>query len=228
MVRTRAVPLLPAGSLDASIDFYAALGFTVVVRQERPNPYAALQRDDLDLHLYGMPDWDPDASHSTCLVVTPDPQALWDAWAAGLRERYGRLPVAGLPRITRPRRRVNAEGSTGFSVVDPAGNWIRVFRDQQVPSGDAVAGPLARAIDNAVVTADSRGEPAQALKVLLGALRRNDEAQPAERAPALALVAELQIRTGDPDGARATLADLDRLDGVEGTTTDVADLRANL
>jgi hypothetical protein len=43
---------------------------------------------------------------------------------AGLRAAYGKLPVTGIPRITRPRRKQGAAG--GFTVVDPGGNWLRV------------------------------------------------------------------------------------------------------
>jgi hypothetical protein len=39
---------------------------------------------------------------SSCVVITDDIEALFDAFAAGLRADYGRLPVSGFPRITRP------------------------------------------------------------------------------------------------------------------------------
>ena len=32
----RAVPMLPCGPLNETVDFYVALGFDVVERQERP------------------------------------------------------------------------------------------------------------------------------------------------------------------------------------------------
>ncbi|MET0787768.1 MAG: hypothetical protein ABWY33_00880 [Cellulomonas sp.] len=207
----RTVPLLPCGSLDDTVDFYGALGFSVVSRQERPYAYVALRRDDVDLQFYGMPDWDPSASHSSCLLVVDDTEALWASWAAGLRERYGRVPLVGLPRMTRPRRRANADHASGFSVVDPNGNWVRVFREPTAADGPP-ASALARAVDNAVVIADSRGETAQAVKVLAGAERRADDSTPAtDRLAALALLAELQVRVDDRDGARATLARLDAL-----------------
>jgi len=142
-----------------------------------------------------------------------DTQALWEQWAAGLRERYGRVPVAGIPRMTRPRRRANADGASGFSLVDPSGNWVRVYQDRGAgaPSVDAAAptSVLARAVDNAVVLADSRGDAAQALKALVGAVRRAaDDTPAADRVAALALEAELEVRTGDHDAARATLTRL--------------------
>ncbi len=122
----RMIPLLPCASIDEIADFAVPLGFTVTYRQTRPNPYLALQREGIDLHYFGIEGFRPEDSYGTCLVVSPDPKQLFDAFAAGLRSRYGRLPMAGFPRITRPRRRKNADGFTGFSLVDPGGNWIRV------------------------------------------------------------------------------------------------------
>lgn len=232
----RAVPMLPCGSLDETLDFYGALGFEVVYRQDRPYLAAALHRGDLDLHVYGMPDWDPEPSHSTCLFVVDDTQELWDAFAAGLRARYGRVPLAGLPRMTRPRRRANADGTSGFSVVDPNGNWIRVFRDPALklaPTPGATTSALGRAVENAVVLADSKGDTAQALKVLAGAERRAPDDTPTiDRIAALALLAELQVRLGAPDDARATLARLDALPvddpAAAAILTQARELRADL
>ena len=220
----RAVPMLPCGPLNETLDFYRALGFDVVERQERPYTYAAMRRDDIDLHVYGMPDWDPEKSHSTCLIVVDDTEALWAEWAAGLRKRYGRVPLTGLPRMTRPRRRANAGGASGFSVVDPNGNWIRVFPDRTAPPAEP-GSRLARAVENAVVLADSKDDLGQALKMLVGAERRaDDNTPPQDRLAALALLAELQVRAGTPDDARATLARLDALPVEDGP--EVAAVRA--
>ncbi|WP_034621781.1 VOC family protein [Cellulomonas sp. URHE0023] len=206
----RTVPLLPCGDLDEAVRFYGSLGFEVTSQQYRPSPHAAFRRGDLGLHVYGMPDWDPEQSHSSCLVLVDDTEALWREWADGLRGLYGRIPVAGLPRITRPRHRANAAGRSGFSLVDPSGNWIRVYGE--VSDTPAATTPLARAVENAVVLADSRGDEAQALKVLAGAERRADESTPRkDRVAALALVAELQQRLGDDAAAAVTRGRLAQL-----------------
>ena len=124
----------------------------------------------------------PEDSYGTCLVVSPDPKPLFDDFAAGLRARYGRLPLAGFPRITRPRRRKNVDGFTGFSLVDPGGNWIRVTAAQPDDDGEPRRRParLARALADAVVLGDSHGDVDQAAKILAGAVRRHsDDAPPA-------------------------------------------------
>ena len=245
------VPMLPCGDIDEMADFWTGLGLTVTYRQRRPNPYVALELGGIALHYYGMPDWDPELSHSTCAVAVPDTEPLHALFAAGLRERYGRVPVTGLPRITRPRRRANNAGLSGFSLIDPAGNWVRVTRVSVAPAEEATvpgagdgetapwtgtpdAGPVARALDAAVVLADSHGDPAQARKILAGALRRaartGDPATSGvpvtELAPALAYLVELYVRTDDEEAARsahARLADLAAADLEPGDRT-VADI----
>lgn len=99
-------------------------------------------------------------------------------------------------------------GLSGFSLVDPAGNWIRVMRDSASGLGaettaEPAAGKLAAAVANAVVLADCQGDTAQAVKILAGAVTRNllQAAVPVQ-VEALAYLAELHVRLGDPDSAR--------------------------
>ena len=243
------IPMLPCGDIDTMAEFWTGLGLEVTYRQRRPNPFLALELGGIVLQYYGMPTWDPEQSHSTCGVVVPDTEPLYDLFAAGLRERFGRLPVTGFPRVTRPRRRANNAGLSGFSLIDPAGNWVRVTR---APTADAApaasdddvtewaptpgGGPVARALDAAVVQADSHGDPAQARKILAGALRRASvqggspalpgSGRPApavpvpELAPALAYLVELCVRTGDEEAARSANAQLTDLAAADLTPGD--------
>ncbi|MFI6226684.1 VOC family protein [Micromonospora echinospora] len=217
------VPLLPCASIDTVADFYRVLGFQVTHRQSRPNPYVALQREDLHLHFFGLPDFDPATSYGSCLVLVPDVAALHAAFAEGMRAAYGRVPVAGIPRMTRPRPRRNADGLTGFSVVDPGGNWIRVSARPSTDRSAEVGGPppvpgraenrtgaprgrLADALRNAVVQADSRGDHRQAAKILDGALARPDaDDDPVLAVEALVYRAEIAMALDDPDMARTAL-----------------------
>ena len=113
-------------------------------------------------------DTSPEQSHSTCGVLVADTGAMFETFAAGLRARYGKLPVSGYPRITRPRPRKNVGGVSGFSLIDPAGNWIRFFRTGPAdPVGES--SPLREGLLNAIVLADSKGDPVQAAKILRGA-----------------------------------------------------------
>ena len=225
------VPLLPCASIDAVAAFYEVLGFRTTYRQRKPNPYLAMNREDLDLHFFELAGFDPEQSYGSCLVVTPDIAGLHRAFAAGMRAAYGKVLVAGIPRMTRPRPRKNSGGVSGFSVIDPGGNWIRVVRKASAESessagaddSDSVdpapgAGPLAKALANAVVQADSRGHVGQAVRILDTALARPDAAVDAVTlVEVLVYRAELAVQQGD----QATAADLlDRATRVELTSEE--------
>src|SRR5262245_34944952 len=126
MADERTYPCLPCPDLDEAIAFYQALGFARTYRQIRPNPYAVVAREDLQVHLFGMEKFDPADSYGSVIVVVSDVDALYHAFASGLRSAYGKLPTVGIPRILRPRKRFGTV--RGFSVVDPGGNWLRVSK----------------------------------------------------------------------------------------------------
>jgi hypothetical protein len=153
-----------------------------------------------ELHYFGIPGFLPVDSYGSCVVITDDIEALFDAFAAGLRAAYGKLPVSGIPRITRPRRRKNNDNRIGFSLVDPSGNWIRVSAERSPveSSSDAPLSRLRAALDNAVVIADSHGDPAQAAKILVGALARDTTARPEVLREAEEYLAELGERLAGP------------------------------
>jgi hypothetical protein len=46
----RTIPILPCRSLDDVLPFYEALEFEVTYRQARPNPYAVVRLEDIELH----------------------------------------------------------------------------------------------------------------------------------------------------------------------------------
>jgi hypothetical protein len=161
------IPLLPCPDIDEIASFYEMLGFEVTYRQTRPNPHVAVRREDLQLHFFGMNDFDPEQSYGTCLVIVPDTAPLYEAFAAGMRAVHGKVLVSGIPRMTRPRLR--NDRYTGFSVVDPGGNWIRINKAAKEPEARTA---LAKAMENAARQADARGDERQALKILEGALKK--------------------------------------------------------
>jgi hypothetical protein len=218
----RMVPMLPCADIDQLAEFWTSLGLQTTYRQLRPNPYLALRRNAIELHYYGMDAFDPEQSHSTCSIVVPDTAPLHELFTEGLRSRYGRVPVRGFPRITRPRQRANNAGLSGFSLVDPAGNWIRVSRqpddahqprtiDARTEWVSGGGGPLARAVENAVVVADSHGDEGQAERILSGAVARHPEAPIVEQASAWAYLAELRVRVDNLAGAQDAAAEIARL-----------------
>ncbi|MDH2424348.1 VOC family protein [Sphaerisporangium sp. TRM90804] len=201
------VPILPCRSIDEVEEFYLVLGFTRTFRQVRPNPYLALRREDLHLHFFGMPGFEPNDSYGSCVVTVPDTGALFQAFADGMRSAYGKLLISGIPRMTRPRKRKNAGDLAGFTVVDPGGNWIRIFPSAKAAEPEEPApGRLAEALRNAVVIGDSHGDHRQAAKVLDGALARAQDPPNADLVEALLYRAELALTLADRERAGELLA----------------------
>jgi hypothetical protein len=209
MASERTIPILPCRRLDDVLPFYRALGFEQTYRQERPNPYLGLRRGAIELHFFGLEAFDPEQSLGSVILLVPDTAALYDAFAAGLRAAYGKLPVAGLPRITRPRRKQGTAG--GFSVVDPGGNWLRVSATGD-EDDDAPDGRLDRVLRTAARQGDAHGDEARAIAVLDAGLIRHADASDVDRAPVLVYLAELLVRTGDRERAGAILAEVRALD----------------
>ena len=72
------------------------------------------------IHLFGLENFDPEASYGSVIISVSDPDTLYADFATGLRERFGKLPSTGIPRILTPRK--TKQGTVrGFSVVDRAG-----------------------------------------------------------------------------------------------------------
>lgn len=227
MPNERMYPALPCADIDAAVDFYAALGFERTYRQVRPNPYAVVARDDMHIHLFGMDGFDPADSYGTVIIVVPDPDALYQSWAAGLRAAYGRLPVAGIPRLVRPRKRWGTV--YGFSLVDVGGNWLRVSRlgDSEDETEESEPG-LARILDVAARLGDSHGDDAAAMRTLESGLARDTDAPTITRAHALLYRAELAIRLDDAALARTTLDEVAALDLTASERRTIADELAHV
>jgi catechol 2,3-dioxygenase-like lactoylglutathione lyase family enzyme len=204
----RTVPILPCSDIDVMIAFYEALGFRCTYRQVKPNPHAVMERGTIGLHFGGFDGFEPTNSYGSCIVVTDDADALYADFAAGIRAKEGRLPVTGIPRFTRPRKKLDVVH--GFSVVDPGGNWIRVVQRGPATEGgeeipEKVAG-LAKAVLTAARLGDAKGDTAQAASTLDRALAKFADAPATERVAALVYRAELALAMTEPAVARRSLA----------------------
>ncbi len=208
MVNEIMVPLLPCRSIDEIVEFYGMLGFTQTYYQARPYPCVGLKRDDIQMQFFGMPDFKAEDSYGSCLVIVPDTGELFRSFAASMRAAHGRLLVSGIPRITRPRKRKNADGFTGFSVIDPGGNWIRIFAaNAERDEHDPPPGRLGAILQNAVVMGDSKGADARAAQILDGALDRDGAtASATDLVETLAYRAELALRADDTTTAATAIA----------------------
>jgi hypothetical protein len=151
--------------------------------------------EDIHIHLFGMDGFNPEDSYGSVIITVPDPDSLYRDFASKLRERYGKLPVTGIPRVTRPRKKYGTV--SGFSVVDPGGNWLRISKSgdtEQEDSAKETEG-LAGFINVAARLGDAHGDEKQALKTLESGIKRFPDAPAIDRAKAYLYRAELAIRT---------------------------------
>src|SRR5918997_715202 len=208
------VPLLPCASIDDIVAFYEVLGFQTTYKQRRPNPCVGLRREDLHLQFFEIAGFDPEQSYGSCLVLTSDIAELHRAFAAGMRAAYGKVLVSGMPRMTRPRARRNYDGLGGFTVIDPGGNWIRVVQNAVTATAPAATpdGRLAKALANAVVLADSKGDVRQAVRILDSALARpHADDDPVTHVEVLVYRAELAMVLHDRETATQMLARVEHI-----------------
>ncbi|WP_437963499.1 hypothetical protein WMF04_27655 [Sorangium sp. So ce260] len=204
------IPVLPCVSMRDTLAFYGALGFEVTHQQTTPNVYAATRRGDVHLHFMGLKKLDPRESYSTCLVLVSDVERLHETFAEGLRQAYGKVPIAGFPRISRMKK-----GQSRFTVVDVAGNSV-VFIKRGAPddydegaAGSRSDSRLGRALRVAARLRDFKNDDAAAAKVLDAALARKEADAPIERARVLAARLEIAVALGEEARARALRAELD-------------------
>ncbi|MBO8184617.1 bleomycin resistance protein [Streptomyces spirodelae] len=201
-------PILPCRTLQPVLDFYLALGFEVTFQQKSPNPYAVVQRGGVELHFFGMKQYDPTASYSTCAIRTDDVDGLHRSFRAALKSAYGRVPTRGLPRIGLLKD--TTYGVRQFLLTDPGGNCLRIGQ----PTSDdphhrpAPKETFARALHHASLLADSREDPAGAARIIDRALGLHDEQPtPEQRFRLLVLRADVAGRLGDEETATRALTE---------------------
>jgi catechol 2,3-dioxygenase-like lactoylglutathione lyase family enzyme len=210
MANERTYPCLPCPDIDQAITFYEALGFQRTYRQLKPNPYAVVAREEIQIHLFGMENFNPADSYGTVIIVVPDPDALYQAFATGLRAVYKKLPTVGIPRILRPRKKFGTV--RGFSVVDVGGNWLRISKLGDREDAEEKRTGLAGVIDVAARLGDAHGDEAKALKTLETGLKRFTDAPRLDYARALLYRAELAVRLQYQALAQSSLAAVADLD----------------
>ncbi|MGW1544135.1 bleomycin resistance protein [Streptomyces sp. NPDC002309] len=222
----KTIPILPCRALQPVLDFYTALGFEVTFQQKSPNPYAVVERGGIELQFFGVKQYEPAESVSTCYVLTDDVDGLHDAFRAGLRTTYGRIPSRGLPRIG-PLKNMSY-GVRQFLMTDPGGNCIRVGQrtSEDQRHRPAPEETFARALHHASLLADSKEDPAGAAKVIDRVLHLEDERPtPAQLLRLLVLRADVAGRLGDELTATTALA---RADAVDLTAEDRESVRDDL
>jgi catechol 2,3-dioxygenase-like lactoylglutathione lyase family enzyme len=228
MANERMFPCLPCPDIDQAISFYEALGFRRTYRQLKPNPYAVVALEDMAVHLFGMENFNPADSYATAIVLVPDPDALYQKFAAGLRAAYGKLPSAGIPRMTRPRKKYGTV--RGFSVIDVGGNWLRISKlgDTEAQDAEEKKDGLTGIIEVAARLGDARGDDAKALQTLENGLKRFADAPQLVIARVLLYRAELAVRLNNHALAQSSLGRVQEMALSDDERSAIADELAHV
>ena len=113
--RDLAIPTLPSRSLQATLDFYARLGFDGEIVGDA---YAILTRGEVEIHFFLHTTVVAADSWAGCYVRVADVAPLYRAFQAA------QLPAKGIPRMD-----VLADkpwGMREFAVVDEDGSLLRI------------------------------------------------------------------------------------------------------
>ncbi|MGA5599519.1 bleomycin resistance protein [Streptomyces griseoincarnatus] len=204
----KAIPILPCRTVQPVLDFYTVLGFKVTFHQKTPNPYAVVERGGIQLHFFGMRQYEPAESYSTCCVHTDDVDELHEVFRARLKAAYGRIPTRGLPRIGPLKD--TSHGVRQFLVTDPGGNCLRI--GQRTSRNQHHRPPpeetFSRALHHASLLADSKEDPAGAAKIIDRVLGiAGERPTPVQLLRLLVLRADVAGRLGDEETARSALAE---------------------
>jgi hypothetical protein len=186
------IPCLPCESLDELLTFWQTLGFTVTYRQKAPNAYGVIENGDIAFHFFGLKQLAPESNFSTCLVIVPDVETLHSNYAVRLREKLGRFPAKGFPRLSRMR-----PGQSRFTVTDVAGNSVIFIKrggedaSATAPKSHRGQTALQKAVGLAERLRDFKNDDDMAAKVLDDALLRNPDASVDDRSAALEVRLEI-------------------------------------
>src|SRR5687767_13402061 len=71
MANERTYAILPCRDIDESIAFYETLGFKRTYRQVRPNQYAVVALEDIQIHLGGIEGFNPADSYGSVIIAVP-------------------------------------------------------------------------------------------------------------------------------------------------------------
>lgn len=218
------VPVMPCVSVEATLEFYQALGFEVTHKQTKPYLYLALKWSGFELHFVKAPQgMDPvHEEGGVCLVLVDAVAAYHSAFVQSMRKTYGKILAAGRPRITRYR-----PGASRFSVVDPSGNSI-IFIQRDEPDldygGSKELEGLARALDNARIFREFKNDDRAAFRALTSGLRRHAAQAPAaERALALATLIDLAPALNEHDKIEAWTEELGAIQLTEAEKRHIED-----
>ncbi len=170
------IPILPCVSVVETLDFWEMLGYTITYKQTRPYQYGVVERGGYALHFGYIKGMDKHTNAYTgCLVTVQDAAAVYSEFTDRFKQRTGKVPHTGIPRISRMK-----PGTTRFTLTDASGNSM-IFvsygeQDQQdwEDADNRDQGRMKRALAVAKRFRDYKNDDDMAAQTLDVALKHRD------------------------------------------------------
>lgn len=119
------IPVLKYVAVDATLSFWETLGFEITYRQDRPYKYAVAESKGCQLHFYHNKSVEISTPADGCLIIVNDIQSVYETFSKCLKDKLGKIPSSGLPRISRMRPM-----QTRFTITDPSGNSVILIQGE--------------------------------------------------------------------------------------------------
>jgi hypothetical protein len=194
------IPILPCVSIEETLHFWQALGFEITYKQTHPYQYGVVERGGHQLHFGRLKGMDAANNFYTgCLIAVPDAGDVYYEITQLLKQHIGRVPHAGIPRVSRMK-----PNTTRFTLTDVSGNAIifvsRSEQDQETweKAENKNQSKLQRAIAIAIRFRDYKNDDEAAIKTLDAALKRTNNENSIDIAEALIMRIELAESSNDP------------------------------
>jgi hypothetical protein len=168
------IPILPCISIEETLSFWQMLGFDITYKQTHPYQYGVVARGGHELHFGRVKGMEAkNNSFTGCLVAIYDASKVYDDFVSIFRQRMGKVPHSGIPRISRMK-----PGATRFTLTDVAGNSV-IFvshgnQDQEVweDANHKEQSRMRKAIATAARFRDYKNDDVAAAKTLDAALKQ--------------------------------------------------------
>ncbi|GAK04032.1 hypothetical protein JCM19037_2403 [Geomicrobium sp. JCM 19037] len=122
--RNQTIPIFDCDyhEFDHHLAFYTAMGFQITYYQKAPYRFAEVFKKGIgEFSFFGNRKHEEEGTVGGCSVIVPNLKEIYDELRANLKAYYGRIPVKGLPRISRMNQ--TAE-DWRVNITDPTDNTI--------------------------------------------------------------------------------------------------------
>lgn len=193
------IPSLPCIEIEETLSFWEMLGFEITYKQTRPYQYGVIERGGFELHFGRVKGMDAERNfYNGCLIMVYDAEKVYNEFSQKFKETMGKIPHAGIPRISRMK-----PGATRFTLTDISGNSIIFINygdeDQEIweKADDKNQTSLQKSIAMAIRFRDYKEDVKAASATIDTALRKAKNETQRDIAEALLIRIDLAIAMND-------------------------------